>query len=83
MAKYQTPNGNLTEKYHDYVIGFHESGKVFAEGQGQNIIGSWLAYRYDKKLRLGLNFKQQDPFNSFNHRWKIFEISPNRIKMLT
>ena len=82
VANYLTLNGNLTEKYNGYVIGFHESGKVFAEGEGQNIIGSWMSYRNDAKLKLGLNFKQQEPFSAFNYRWKILEISPNRIKLV-
>ena len=80
VAKYQTPNGNLTETYNGYVIGFHESGKVFAEGDGKNIFGSWISYRYEK-LRLALNFEEY-PLSQFNHRWKVYEISDTRIKLV-
>ena len=82
VANYETEDGNLTEEYGEYVIGFHESGKVFVEGEGQNIIGSWISYRNDGKLRLGLNFENQVPFDDFNYRWKIYEISDNRIKLV-
>lgn len=82
VALYETENGNSTDIFNDYVLGFDENGKIFGEGNGQNIFGSWLSYRNrDGHLKLGLNFGDNDPFMEFNHRWKIKEINENRIEL--
>ena len=33
-------------------------------------------------LKLELNFGSETPFDEFNHRWKILEISENRIELV-
>jgi hypothetical protein len=81
VAKYQTEDG-LSNDYNDYVIGFNESGELFAEGDGKNIFGSWIAYRFEGKLKLGLNFRGPEPFNEFNYRWKILKINEDRIELV-
>ncbi|GAL66504.1 hypothetical protein JCM19301_2982 [Jejuia pallidilutea] len=54
---------------------------LFAEGNGNDYRGSWLAYRYDG-LNLALNFKTQEaPFNELRYRWKIKEITMERIEL--
>lgn len=81
VASYMVLDADLTENYNDYVIGFNENGKLFAEGQGNNYVGSWHGYRYEG-LNLGLNFRTDDaPFFELRHRWKIKEITPNRIEL--
>lgn len=81
VANYTDMGADETQNYAAYVIGFNENGKVFAEGNGNNFYGSWLSYR-NEGLFLGLNFKTQDePFSEFTHRWKIKEISPNRVEL--
>lgn len=81
VALYEDGDNNETENYIDYVVGFNENGMLFAEGDGNNYIGSWLAYRNDG-LFLGLNFGTQDePFSELRHRWKLGDITPNRIEL--
>lgn len=81
VASYLDGDINETENYNDYVVGFNSNGMLFAEGNGNDYRGSWLAYRNDG-LYLGLNFKTQDePFSELRHRWRIKEISPNRIEL--
>ncbi|WP_298339181.1 hypothetical protein [uncultured Algibacter sp.] len=81
VASYLDQGVNETENYNDYVVGFNENGRLFAEGDGNNYIGSWLAYR-NNGLYLGLNFRtQNEPFSELRHRWKIVEITPNRIEL--
>lgn len=81
VASYIDQGVDETENYIDYVIGFNENGMLFAEGNGNNYIGSWLAYRNDG-LFLGLNFGTQDePFSELRHRWRIKEITPNRVEL--
>ncbi len=81
VASYMELDADLTQNFEGYVIGFDENGKLFAEGQGNNYIGSWFGYRYEG-LNLGLNFRTQDePFSQLKHRWKIKEITPNRIEL--
>lgn len=82
VALYETENGNSTDIFNDYVLGFDENGKIYGEGNGQNIFGSYLTYRNrEGKLKLGLNFEDNDPFMELNHRWKIVEINENRIEL--
>ena len=38
--------------------------------------------RDDGHLKLELNFGTESPFDEFNHRWKILEISENRIELV-
>ncbi len=81
VALYEDGDNDETENYIDYVIGFNENGALFAEGDGNNFSGSWLAYR-NEGLYLGLNFGTQDePFSELKHRWKIVKITPNRIEL--
>ncbi|WP_298555334.1 hypothetical protein [uncultured Algibacter sp.] len=81
VASYVDQGENETENYNNYVIGFNENGKLFAEGDGNNYIGSWLAYRHEG-LYLGLNFRTlNEPFSELKHRWKIKDITPNRIEL--
>ncbi|PWH83359.1 hypothetical protein DIS18_02050 [Algibacter marinivivus] len=81
VALYEDQNANETENYNGYVVGFNEDGMLFAEGNGNDFRGSWLAYR-NNGLYLGLNFRTQDePFSELKHRWKIKEITPNRIEL--
>jgi len=81
VASYMDQNIDETANYEDYVIGFGEDFKLFAEGQGNNYEGSWIAYR-NEGLYLGLNFETQDePFSELRHRWKIIEIDENRIQL--
>lgn len=81
VASYMVLDADLTPNYDGYVIGFNENGKLFAEGQGNNYVGSWHGYRYEG-LNLGLNFRTDDaPFFEIRHRWKIKEITPNRIEL--
>ncbi|MFD2727110.1 hypothetical protein [Hyunsoonleella rubra] len=81
VASYMELDADLTDNYNDIVIGFNENGRVIAEGAGKNFFGSWLAYRNDG-LHLGLHFgRDQQPMNELNHRWRIKEITPNRIEL--
>lgn len=81
VASYIDEGENETLNYKDYVIGFNQSGMLFAEGSGNDFRGSWLAYRYDG-LNLALNFKTQEaPFNELRYRWKIKEITMERIEL--
>ena len=77
---YQDGQENKTEDYLGYVIGFNENGQLIAEGNGENFWGSWLSFRNDG-LFLGLNFDEKLPMDILNHRWKISDISPNRIEL--
>ncbi|WP_248722224.1 hypothetical protein [Seonamhaeicola sp. ML3] len=79
VASYMVQDADLTENYSDYVIGFREEGKLFAEGDGRNIFGSWLSYR-NEGLHLGVKFNDE-VLKEFNHRWRIKEVSPNRIEL--
>ncbi|TBN01410.1 hypothetical protein EYD45_13480 [Hyunsoonleella flava] len=81
VASYMVLDADLTQNYEGYVIGFNANGKLFAEGQGNNYVGSWHGYRYEG-INLGLNFRTDDaPFFELRHRWKIKEITPNRIEL--
>jgi hypothetical protein len=81
VASYIDEGEDETPNYKDYVIGFNQSGMLFAEGNGNDYRGSWLAYRYDG-LNLALNFKTQEaPFNELRYRWKIKEITMERIEL--
>lgn len=78
VASYIDGDEDLTDNYFDYVIDFYENGKFISEGGGKNYLnGSWLAYR-NEGLYLGLNFGV--PLE-LNHRWRIKEITPNRIEL--
>ncbi|MFS4484026.1 hypothetical protein ACKGJY_13480 [Hyunsoonleella sp. 2307UL5-6] len=81
VASYNDQGADETSNYEGYVIGFDVNGKLFAEGQGNNYNGSWRGYRYDG-LNLALNFRtQNEPFSELRHRWKIKEITRERIEL--
>ncbi|MGK0255126.1 MAG: hypothetical protein ACI9OE_002646, partial [Mariniflexile sp.] len=42
--------------------------------------GSWLTYK-NEGLYLGMLFANVAPFNELTHRWKIVDITPNRIEL--
>jgi len=71
-----------TENFFMYVVNFLESGRAKVTDPNNGITsGSWLAYRNDEgMLKLGLRFMDA-PFNELSHRWKIAEISENRIEL--
>ena len=83
VAKYYIAEGEQTKTgdYEVYTINFLESGYIKVTDPNNGIIdGSWLAYR-NEGLYLGMHYGIEPPFQVLNHRWKIVEISPNRIEM--
>lgn len=63
------------------TIYFKVSGKVLvADPNNGESSGSWLAYRNDG-LNLDLYFGTNELCNQLSHRWKIVEITPNRIEL--
>ncbi|MGA1225687.1 MAG: hypothetical protein ACO3VF_00250 [Tamlana sp.] len=83
VARYYIAEGEL-EKDNDffiYTIDFKVSGKVLVtDPNNGESSGSWLAYRNDG-LNLGLYFGTNELFNQLNHRWKIVEVTSNRIEL--
>ncbi len=71
-----------TENYFMYVVNFLESGRAKITDPNNGITsGSWLAYRnIEGTLKLGLKFGDA-PFNELTHRWKIAEITDDRIEL--
>jgi hypothetical protein len=70
-----------TENFKLYTLNFLESGRIKVTDPNNGVTaGSWLAYRKDG-LFLGMYFKDNTPFNELNHRWRVKEISPNRIEL--
>lgn len=77
VALYKDGDTDLTQNYFDYAILFKESGRLIAEGGGENYSGAWLAYR-NEGLHLGLHFGTSF---EFNHRWRIASINQERIEL--
>lgn len=70
-----------TENFVGYTINFLETGRIKVTDPNVGITaGSWLAYR-NNGLFLGLLFANEAPFNELTFRWRIKEISPNRIEL--
>lgn len=81
VALYKDGDVDKTEDYFMYTIDFLESGYIKVTDPNSGIIdGNWLAYR-DEGLYLGMNYGIEAPFQVLNHRWKIVEITPNRIEL--
>ncbi|GAA4236116.1 hypothetical protein GCM10022291_19740 [Postechiella marina] len=72
------------DEFQSYTLTFSETGSVnvYHNEVPNNVsyTGSWLAYR-SADLFLGLNFKNNSPFNNLNHRWKINAVSQDRIEL--
>mgnify|MGYP001819983296 CR=1 FL=1 len=82
VAVYEDGDVNETENYFMYVVDFLQNGWVKVTDPNNGIIdGSWLVYRNDGYLNLGLNFGIEPPFDELNHRWKIVDVSENRIEL--
>ncbi|MEN3322947.1 hypothetical protein VP395_04355 [Mariniflexile soesokkakense] len=77
-----------TEQFKNYTMNFMINGRVEVTNTvdpnttpyNKLILGSWLTYR-NNGLYLGLYFKDQTPFNELNFRWKIVNVSANRIEL--
>ena len=81
VALYKDGDVNKTEDYFMYTINFLENGWIKVTDPNDGIIdGNWLAYR-NEGLHLGMHFGLEPPFKVLNHRWKILEITPNRIEL--
>ncbi len=81
VALYKDGDVNKTEEFFMYTIDFLESGYIKVTDPNNGIIdGNWLAYRNDG-LFLGMHYGIEAPFDVLNHRWKIKEITPNRIEL--
>lgn len=81
VALYKVGDVNKTEEFFMYTIDFLENGWIKVTDPNEGIIdGNWLAYRNDG-LRLGLHFGIEAPFDELNHRWKIAEITQERIEL--
>ncbi|WP_298236834.1 hypothetical protein [uncultured Algibacter sp.] len=82
VALYQDGDINKTEVFFNYTFDFLESGRIKAINPN-NVVdgdGSWLAYR-NEGLYLGLHFGPEEPYTVLNHRWKIVEITQERIEL--
>jgi hypothetical protein len=81
VAAYQVDGVNKPEEFFMYTLDFIETGRVKVTDPNSGIFsGSWLSYRKDG-LNLGLFFGNNAPFDDLNHRWKIKEITLNRIEL--
>ena len=81
VESYIDGDQNKTENYYLYTMDFLESGRVKITDPNNGVTaGSWLAYRNDG-LNLGMYFGNNEPFGALNHRWKIKEITPNKIEL--
>ena len=70
-----------TENFKMYTLNFLESGRIKVTDPNSGVTaGSWLVYR-NNGLFLGMHFGNNAPFGELNHRWRIKEISPNRIEL--
>lgn len=82
VAYFEENGVNDTDDFNDYILDFKLTGRVIVEGNTPTFSGSWMAYRYDGHLKLGLNFVDHDIFYELNNRWKIIEINENRIELV-
>ena len=81
VALYQDGDENKTENYFMYTVDFQATGRVKVTDPNYGVFnGSWLSYR-NEGLYLGMYYGMNEPFNVLNHRWKIVEVSPNRIEL--
>ncbi|GAA4948377.1 hypothetical protein GCM10023314_22100 [Algibacter agarivorans] len=70
-----------TENFKMYTLNFLESGRIKVTDPNNGVTaGSWLAYR-NNGLFLGMYFGNNAPFGELNHRWRIKEITLNRIEL--
>ncbi|WP_372937412.1 hypothetical protein [Seonamhaeicola sp.] len=82
VASYMVLDADLTENFYLYTINFLESGWIKVTDPNNGIIdGSWLAYR-NSELYLAMHFGIELPFSQLNYRWKIKEITQNRIELV-
>lgn len=81
VAAYYVDGTNNPEEFFMYTLEFIETGRVKVTDPNEGVSsGAWLSYRKDG-LNLGLYFGNNAPFDDLNHRWKIKEITPNRIEL--
>lgn len=81
VAAYQVDGENRPEEFFMYTLEFIETGRVKVTDPNNGVFsGAWLSYRKEG-LNLGLYFGNNAPFDDLNHRWKIKEITPNRIEL--
>ena len=81
ITTYQVDGVNKPEEFFMYTLDFIETGRVKVTDPNNGIFnGSWLSYRKDG-LNLGLFFGNNAPFDDLNHRWKIKEITSDRIEL--
>lgn len=81
VASYIDEGENKTETYTMYIVNFIETGRIKVTDPNSSVFGgSWLAYR-NEGLHLGMHFGNNAPFDDLNHRWRVKEISPNRIEL--
>jgi hypothetical protein len=81
ITAYQVDGVNKPEEFFMYTLDFIETGRVKVTDPNNGIFsGSWLSYRKDG-LNLGLFFGNNAPFDDLNHRWKIKEITSDRIEL--
>ena len=81
VTAYHVAGNNNPELFFMYTLDFRISGRVVVTDPNNGTFGgAWLSYRKEG-LNLGLYFENNEPFNLLNHRWKIKEISLNRIEL--
>jgi len=82
IALFEDGDTTLTSNYYMYKFNFLENGgfKFINPNEVVADYGAWLVYR-NEGLFFGLNFGSESTFNEFNHRWKIVEVSENRIEL--
>ena len=79
VTTYEVDEQNNPEAFYQYTIEFIETGRLEVTNPNAVIsYGSWLSYRKEG-LNLALFFGDEAPFKGLNYRWKLADISPNRI----
>ncbi len=82
VAAYQSTGVNNSDEFYMYTLNFMESGRVKVTDPNNGVFsGAWLSYRKEG-LNLALFFGNNAPFDDLNHRWKIKDITPNRVELI-
>lgn len=81
ITQFLEDNVDETAHFSGYMFTFNPAGTATAVKSGNTVNGYWSAGNDDSKVKLNLEFGNNDPWEELNEDWQVLERNDTKIRL--